>query len=51
MTLQVRIVPVVLVEDALPLADVARVVVFHQVVVELRRVVEAGLAELAPGVP
>lgn len=50
MPFEVGVVPVVLVQDALLLADVARVVVLHQVVVELRRVVEASLAELTPGV-
>lgn len=50
MPLEVGVVPVVLVEDALLLADVARVVVLHQVVVELRRIVEASLAELTPRV-
>lgn len=48
--LQIRVVPVILVVDALPLADVAGVVFLDEVVVELRRVVEAGFAELAPGV-
>lgn len=40
-----------LVEDALLFADVTGVVVLHQVVVQLRRIVVPGLAKLAPRVP
>lgn len=40
-----------LVEDTLLLTDVAGVVVLHQVVVQLRRVIVPHLAKLAPRVP
>lgn len=50
-SLEIRVVPVVLVQDALLLAEVARIVVLDEVVVQLSGVVEASLAELAPRMP
>lgn len=38
-------------EDALLLADVTRIVILHEVVVQLRSVVVTRLAKLAPRVP